>query len=44
MLHKKQSSHKNNCFIALLSSTHDLPRHSRTSTYIRYLILKDVHL
>ncbi len=44
MLHKKWSSHKNNDFIGLLSSTHDLPPHSRTSTYISYLIVKDVHL
>ncbi len=44
MLHKRRSSHKNNDFIALLSSTHDLPPHSRTSTYISYLIVKDVHL
>ncbi len=44
MLHKKWSSHKNNDFIALLRSTHDLPPHSRTSTYISYLIVKDVHL
>ncbi len=44
MLHKKRSSHKNNYFIALLSSTHDLLPHSRTSTYISYLTVKDVHL
>ncbi len=37
----KRSSHKNNYCIALLSSTYDLPTHSRTSTYISYLIVKD---
>ncbi len=44
MLHKKQLSHENNYFIALLSSMHDLSPRSRTSTFISYMIVKDVHL
>ncbi len=44
MLHKKQLSHKINNFIGLLSSTHKLLPHSRTSTYISYLIVKYVIL
>ncbi len=35
---------RNNNFMALLSSMHDLPLHSRTSIYISYQIVKDVHL